>query len=166
MNYKPCKAKLNTPNKTHILSKPTGQNQAANAVKGRKRMPIPRFLRAYDLKTTRDKLLALYTLNVSDALLTYLLVRTGCFCEANFLLRGAVFNFGELFLIKILLPAVLIAWLYVRICRATERQLRIGNIAVNVVLLLYTFINILHLVGVGTFLALEFLYLPSLGYIG
>lgn len=162
MNYKPCKAKWSMSNKTHIPLEPTGRNQADNAVKGRKRMPIPRFLRAYDLKTTRGKLLVLYALNVSDALLTYLLVRTGCFREANFLLRGAVFNFGELFLIKILLPAVLIAWLYFRIYRATESQLRIGNIAVNVVLLLYTFINILHLVWAGIFLVLEFLYVPSL----
>ena len=162
MNYKPYKSKLNMHNKAHLSFETTAQNQDKNVVKGRRRMPISRFLRAYDLKATRGKLLALYTLNVSDALLTYLLVRTGCFLEANFLLRGAVFNFGELFLIKILLPAVLIAWLYFRIYRATESQLRIGNIAVNVVLLLYTFINILHLVWAGTFLALEFLYVPSL----
>ena len=153
-------------NKAHLSFETTAQNQDKNVVKGRRRMPISRFLRAYDLKATRGKLLALYTLNVSDALLTYLLVRTGCFLEANFLLRGAVFNFGELFLIKILLPAVLIAWLYFRIYRATEKQLRIGNIAVNLVLLLYIFVNILHLVWAGTFLALGFVYVPSLGCVG
>lgn len=124
------------------------------------------FLRAHDQKTIRSKLIALYTLNVSDALLTYLLVRTGCFREANFLLERTVVNIGELLLVKILLPAVLIAWLHFRIYRATEKQLKLGNVAVNLVLLLYTFVNILHLVWAGTFLALEFAYVPSTGFIG
>ena len=153
-------------NKNKLPFEATDQNQVGNIIKGRKGRSIPHFLRTYNLKAMRGKLLVLYALNVSDALLTYFLVSTGYFCEANVLLRGAVFHFGELLFIKILLPAALIAWLYFRIYHATERQLRIGNIAVNVVLLLYTFINILYLVWAGTFLTLEFLYVPSIGCIG
>ena len=114
------------------------------------------YLCAHDHKAIRGKLIALYALNVSDALLTYLLIGTGCFSEVNFLLKGVVLNFGELFLIKIAFPAALIAWLYFRIHSATEKQLRLGGIAINSVLLLYTFVNMLHLVFTGTFLAFEF----------
>lgn len=104
------------------------------------------FLRAHDFQTIRQKLVVLYILNVSDALLTYSLVRTGYFRELNFLLERAVADAGELFMLKVLLPALLLAWLYVRIRRATESQLRPSNIAVNFVVLLYVFVNLLHLV--------------------
>ena len=124
------------------------------------------YIRAHDQKAIRGKLIGLYALNVSDALLTYWLIGTGYFLEANFLLKSTVFDFGELSLIKILLPAALLAWLYFRIHSATEKQLRLGNIAVNLVLLLYIFINILHLVWAGAFLALEFAYVTSIGFIG
>jgi len=113
------------------------------------------FLRAYDFKTIRRKLVALYFLNVSDALLTYLLVGTGRFREINFLLERAAGDMGALFLIKILLPAALIAWLYMRIELATERQLRPSNAAVNSVFLLYVFVNLLHLVWTASFLGIK-----------
>lgn len=134
-------------------------------MKDKKRMSMLRFLRAYDLKSMRGKLIALYALNVSDALLTFLLIRTGCFREANFLLKGVVLNFGEMFLVKIVFPAVLIAWLYFRIHSATEKQLKPGNIAVNSALLLYTSVNILHFVWAGIFLALGFAYASSTGFV-
>ena len=114
------------------------------------------YIRAHDQKAIRGKLIGLYALNVSDALLTYWLIGTGYFSEVNFLLKGVVLNFGELFLIKIAFPAALIAWLYFRIHSATEKQLKSGNIAVNSVLILYTVVNMFHLVFTGTFLAFEF----------
>lgn len=80
------------------------------------------YIRANDQKSIRGKLIALYALNVSDALLTYWLIGTGYFSEVNFLLKGVVLNFGELFLIKIAFPAALIAWLYFRIHSATEEK--------------------------------------------
>ncbi|NCC66565.1 MAG: hypothetical protein EOM14_00015 [Clostridia bacterium] len=123
------------------------------------------YIRANDQKSIRGKLIALYALNVSDALLTYWLIGTGYFSEVNFLLKGVVLNFGELFLIKIVFPAVLIAWLYFRIHSATEKQLKPGNIAVNSALLLYTSVNILHFVWAGIFLALGFAYASSTGFV-
>ena len=48
------------------------------------------YLFAYDHKAIRGELIALYALNVFDALLTFLLIRTGCFSEANYLLKGVV----------------------------------------------------------------------------
>ena len=116
------------------------------------------FLQAHSLKSIRVKLITIYMLNVSDALLTFWLIGTGYFFEANLLLKKAMFDFDELFLVKILFPVVLLTWLYFRIHSATEKQLRLGKIAVNSVLLLYIFVNILHLVWVGFFLMLEFAY--------
>ena len=113
------------------------------------------FLQAHDLKTIRCKLIVLYILNVSDALLTYLLIQTGYFCEINYLLKGVVVKMGELSIIKMLLPAALIAWLYIRIQHAAEKQLELGNIAVNSVFLLYIFVNMLHLAWTAYFLAAE-----------
>ena len=106
----------------------------------------------HDLKTVRSKLIILYTLNVSDALLTYLLVGTGYFKEANFLLESIVLDFSQLVFIKILLPAALIAWVYFRIGQANQSQLRLGNYAINLVLLLYIVVNMLHLVWTVSFL--------------
>lgn len=114
------------------------------------------FLQTYNLKTIRFKLISLYILNVSDALLTYLLIRTGCFIELNFLLKRAMVNIDELFLIKILLPVTLIAWLYLRIQQATVRELRLSNIAVNLVLLLYIFVNALHFMWTILLVVIEF----------
>lgn len=104
------------------------------------------FLRTHDLKTIRLKFIAIYILNVSDALLTHLLIRTGYFIEVNFLLKKIVVSINRLFIIKILFPALLIAWLYFRVQQATEKTLRQGNIAINFVLLLYIFINTPHLI--------------------
>lgn len=114
------------------------------------------FLQTYNLKTIRFKLISLYVLNVSDALLTYLLIRTNYFIEVNFLLKRAMINIDELFLIKILLPAILISWLYLRIQQATVRELRLGNIAVNLVLLLYIFVNTLHLTWIILLIVIKF----------
>ena len=105
------------------------------------------FLRTYDLETIRLKFITIYILNVSDALLTHLLIRTGYFIEVNFLLKEIVGNINRLFIMKIFFPALLIAWLYFRVQQATEKILKQGNIAVNFVLVLYIFINILHIIG-------------------
>jgi hypothetical protein len=130
----------------------------AKAVEDRRSLLMLSFLQAHSLKSIRVKLITIYMLNVSDALLTFWLIGTGYFFEANLLLKKAVFDFDELFLVKILFPVVLLTWLYFRIHSATEKQLRLGKIAVNSVLLLYIFVNILHLVWVGFFLMLEFAY--------
>lgn len=123
-----------------------------NAVEGTRRFWVFYSFGVHDLKTVRSKLIILYTLNVSDALLTYLLVGTGYFKEANFLLESIVLNFIQLVFIKILLPAALIAWVYFRIGQANQSQLRLGNYAINLVLLLYIVVNMLHLVWTVSFL--------------
>lgn len=124
-----------------------------NAVKVKNKVSLLCFLRKHDLKTIRGKLIALYGLNIFDALMTYLLIYTGRLSEVNCSVKGVVFSFVELSLIKILLPAALIAWLYFWISGVTEKQLKLGNVLVNLILFLYTFANILHLVWAATFLA-------------
>ncbi len=114
------------------------------------------FFRAYGLKTMRIKLMLLYALNVYDALMTYLLLQTGYFVEINLLLSKSASNIGKMFFLKALLPALLIACLYVRIQKATEKQLKSGNIAVSSVLLLYIFVDALHLIWAICFLAYAF----------
>ena len=51
------------------------------------------FLQAHSLKSIRVKLITIYMLNVSDALLTFWLIGTGYFFEANLLLKKAMFDF-------------------------------------------------------------------------
>ena len=121
------------------------------------------FLRTYDLETIRLKFITIYILNVSDALLTHLLIRTGYFIEVNFLLKEIVGNINRLFIMKILFPALLIAWLYFRVQQTTEKILKQSNIAVNFVLVLYIFINILHIIWLIFFVVR---YLLSLEWAG
>jgi hypothetical protein len=132
MNNEPCKP-----------IEITGQDKAENR---RIKMSMLSYFQANDLKTIRSKLIALYALNVSDALLTYALVRTGCFKEANFFMRQFVFNFDQLFFIKVILPFALIAWLYFRIEHATRQQLRLGTAAVNIIVLFYMLVDAFHVI--------------------
>lgn len=72
----------------------------AKAVEDRRSLLMLSFLQAHSLKSIRVKLITIYMLNVSDALLTFWLIGTGYFFEANLLLKKAMFDFDELFLEK------------------------------------------------------------------
>jgi hypothetical protein len=100
-----------------------------------------------DLDSIRKKLIALYLLNVSDIILTLLLVNTGLFIEANLIMAPIVYNNQPLSLaIKIILPLILLAAVAFRIRKATSKQLAKSNTIINVFLAYYSLINISHVI--------------------
>lgn len=107
---------------------------------------LVKFFRKYDIVVIRHKLVVLYLLNLADILLTELLLNTGYYMEANFLMRNVVDNLFGVILTKFILPFLLLLIIYVRIEKATERQLHISNIIINLTVLLYVLINISHII--------------------
>ena len=109
-----------------------------------------RFFIDCSLENIKSKLLLLYFLNIADIIFTLILLSTGYYFEANILMAGVVNNTAATLLIKIILPAILLAILYMRIIKATNKQRRIANYAINLVAILYILINISHFFGIAT----------------
>lgn len=103
------------------------------------------FLHTYSLVNFRYKLLALYLLNVLDILLTLLLLNTGFFMEINPFMINIVDNSLKIILLKILLPAFLLFFLYKRINNASIKQLKTSHKLINIMLIFYTSINMSHI---------------------
>ena len=106
-----------------------------------------RFFVDYSLENIKTKLILLYFLNVSDLLLTLLLLSTGFYFEANILMAEVIKSTAATLFIKLILPAILLATLYMRIKKATNKQRRISNYVINPVAILYIIINIFHFIG-------------------
>jgi hypothetical protein len=104
------------------------------------------FIKAYTFENIKYKLLILYLLNVTDILFTLLLLSTGLFMEANLLMVNAVQSTSASFVLKILLPAVLLLFMYIRMKKASETQLKQSNIILNIITGFYIIINISHLI--------------------
>lgn len=107
------------------------------------------FIKNYNLDSIKKKFILLYLLNVTDIIFTLLLLQTGYFEEVNFLMVGAVRSPIVSFLLKVLLPAILLYFIYSRIKDADASQLKASNVAVNISLTIYTLVNISHLVWVA-----------------
>lgn len=107
------------------------------------------FIKNYNLISIKKKFLLLYLLNVTDIIFTLLLLQTGYFQEVNFFMVKAVESPIISILIKVFMPAVLLTYLYHQIKNADTSQLRVSNIAVNISLTIYTFVNLTHLVWVA-----------------
>jgi hypothetical protein len=103
------------------------------------------FIKNYRIETIKKKLLLLYTLNVTDIIFTVLLLKTGYFSEANILMVKAVQSPSATMLLKIILPALLLFIIYNRMKGADNDQLKAANIAVNISLTFYCFVNLTHL---------------------
>lgn len=116
------------------------------------------FIQSYNLKNIKNKLLLLFILNTTDIIFTQLIVKSGIGIEANPFMKNVVDNVFYSFLIKIILPAVLLFILYYRMKNATTKQLRISNIALNVADSIYTIINIIHLVSFSILGILTIIY--------
>lgn len=103
------------------------------------------FIKENSYINIKKKLQVLYLLNVSDIILTLLLLKTGLFVEAN----GAMVNIVESpvvsIILKVGLVGVLIYYLIKRIAKATEKQLKMSNYIINAALGIYTIINLMHL---------------------
>lgn len=104
------------------------------------------FIRRYQLSNLKIKLLLLYLLNISDISLTIILVNTGLIIEANPLMANIITNSIATFFIKVLLPAVLFIYLYIRLKTATVKMIKLTNYCLIGLLGFYLIINVLHLV--------------------
>lgn len=107
------------------------------------------FIKSNSLHTLKKKFIILYLLNVSDIIFTVLLLRTGYFTEVNIFMVKAVQSPIASILIKIIFPAILLYYLYRRSLDADISQRIASNIAVNISLVLYSLVNLSHLVWVA-----------------
>jgi hypothetical protein len=104
------------------------------------------FIKNYRLEILKKKFILLYLLNIADITFTFLLLKTGYFSEVNFFMVKAVQSPIASILLKVILPAVLLYWIYNRMHTSDESQLKAANIAVNISLTLYALVNLSHLV--------------------
>jgi hypothetical protein len=104
------------------------------------------FIKNYSVAVIKKKFIILYMLNVMDIIFTVLLLQTGYFQEVNILMAKAVNNPIAGLLLKIILPAVLLIYIYKRIKDSDSSQLKASNIAVNISLTIYSLVNLSHLV--------------------
>lgn len=109
------------------------------------------FIKNYTLENIKHKLLILYLLNVTDIIFTLLLLATGFYIEANMFMAKAVQSFSASFILKILLPAALLFYLYLRMGKASEKQLKQSNNILNIATAVYGIINIFHLMCFSLF---------------
>lgn len=107
------------------------------------------FIKKYNIETIKKKFILLYLLNVTDIIFTVLLLQTGYFAEINILMAKAVESPVASVLLKIVLPAVLLFYIYNRIKKADISQLKASNIALNISLTIYTLVNLSHVVWVA-----------------
>ena len=114
------------------------------------------FIKQTSLIHIKVRLILLYILNVSDILLTLLLIRTGFIVEANPLMASMIKNNFATFLVKGIIPALLFIYLYYRLQSATPKMIKLTNRCIFVLLGFYFIINCLHL--------LWFILLPYFGY--
>lgn len=108
-------------------------------------LKILTYITDYKLESIKKKLLILYMLNLTDILFTMVLLDTGYFIEANPLISSMINNTRNLVLIKVILPIILLLYIYVRIKNATRLQLLKSNTLINIAQLFYAMLNLLHL---------------------
>lgn len=107
------------------------------------------FIRNDSLEAIRSKLIILYILNVTDIIFTLFLIDTGYFIEANSFMSGVVQSTTGSLLLKAVLPAALILFLYIRFKDAHYKQLKYSNYIINAALGLYVLINLSHVFWVS-----------------
>ncbi|MDD5016701.1 MAG: DUF5658 family protein [Eubacteriales bacterium] len=110
------------------------------------------FIRDHSLASVRKKLILLYILNVLDIVFTLILQSTGYFMEANPVMAVFVASTFSALAVKILLPAALCIFLYYRLKKATDKQLKRSNVLVTALLFIYACINILHMIWLSLYL--------------
>ena len=93
------------------------------------------------------KLSLLYSLNIADWVCTVILLRSGRFYEANPLMNAVIGNLPLSFVVKCIVPVLLI-WLIVRMLRRLDREgLKKVDRFIAFVLVLYTALCIDHIVN-------------------
>lgn len=107
------------------------------------------FIKNCTLESIRKKFILLYILNVTDIIFTVLLLQTGYFAEVNLLMIKAVQSPAASILLKVVLPAFLLYYIFKRIKASDAFQLKTANIAANISLSIYSLVNLSHLVWVA-----------------
>ncbi|TJX14516.1 hypothetical protein E9840_05440 [Tissierella creatinini] len=97
------------------------------------------------MKCLRSKLIVLFLLNVLDLLFTLILISTGKFLEINPIINKILDSRVNLYIIKIVIPLLLISYLFIRLRKAEKHQLIISNKIISGALIVYVFINISHI---------------------
>lgn len=110
------------------------------------------FLKCYSLGDIRNKMVLIFVLNVTDIIFTLILCSTGLFTEANPVAAMFVGNKYAALLVKSLIPAALLAYLYFRMQKATDEQLKKANVLIVAVLMAYVVINVSHITWVSVML--------------
>lgn len=91
------------------------------------------------------KCILLYILNVTDIIFTYKLLETGEFIEANGIMNLIIPNKVITIIVKVFFVLFLLIYLYKRINEADQRQKRICNMLITMLLVFYTLINVSHI---------------------
>lgn len=107
------------------------------------------YVKDCSLDNLKNKLIVLYVLNVTDIVFTLFLLNTGYYLEANILMTSAVQSYTASFNLKVVLPAILLLYVFYRLKSANDRQLRNSNIMISGITIVYAFINLSHLVWVS-----------------
>ncbi len=96
-------------------------------------------------RTKFDKKLAwLYLLNVSDYIFTLILLSSGNFIEANPMLNAPI-NSVWGFVLKIIVPLMLVTYVHIRTVIAPPVHIRVISILLNIIIGYYAIINAFHL---------------------
>ncbi|MDF2905286.1 MAG: hypothetical protein K0R34_607 [Herbinix sp.] len=104
------------------------------------------FIKDYQLTILKKKYIMLYVLNLIDIVFTILLLRTGYFKEVNLFMIKAVDRPMICVFLKVVLPAVLLGYVYQLSKSGEEDERKVSNIAVNISLTIYILVNMSHLV--------------------
>ena len=116
------------------------------------------FIKQYQLPNLRLKLILLYLLNISDIILTLLLLETGIIMEANPIMSEVMESNLFTFIIKGVLPAILFIYLYVTLKTASIEMIRLTNYCLLSLLGFYLSINCLHLIW---FIGFTFIFMKK-----
>ncbi|WP_414632865.1 DUF5658 family protein [Clostridium sp. UBA5988] len=95
--------------------------------------------------TINKKLLLLYTLNISDVIFTIILINSKYFVEGNPLMASFFKVPIYAFLIKLIFPGLLLFFVYIVINHNPQKQFTFSNRLINLALIPYMLVNILHL---------------------
>ncbi|HHY73112.1 MAG TPA: hypothetical protein GX497_07785 [Bacillus bacterium] len=104
------------------------------------------FIKDYSLDTIKSKLWMLYLLNITDIVFTILLLSTGYYIEANFFMTSAVQDPVTSVNLKVILPAIVLLYVYYRAQFASNVQLKKTNVVISAITLTYAVINLSHLI--------------------
>ena len=95
---------------------------------------------------TKKRLFLLFMLNMSDWICTLALLSTGCFEEANPLMRNVIASPFLGFAVKILLPLMFIAFALSKVNDADSRQILVSNNIALFGVSVYLLLNIYHII--------------------